>query len=177
MNKKFTLLIIGLVAVILLIAGSFYLDKRNSTKDWKIHEDKEYELEFKYPQNWKLVNSQDNNAVRILNIISPEFDRSAEGKVITFRIFKNRIHKSLEDLKEAIIRDGKMGNIENSNIKIIGNDRISYDFKYKDKYGHGFNVLADTFEIELGVISTSKELETETRKLFNYLISTFRFKE
>ena len=171
MSKKIILGIIGLIILILAGAGGFYLYKSNSTEDWKTYHDEEYGFEFKYPLNWNLRNSENNSAVRIFVINSP----LEQGKIITSRVFKTRIHKSLQDLNDAIINDAKMVGVENSNIKIIGSDRIRYDFKGDDQYGHGLHILASTFEIELGIITTFKVSEAETGKIFDNMVSTFKF--
>ena len=205
MNKKgfFNLLPLIIIGAILVASGAYFAVRTythripapissgqqmstttsaiDETAGWKTYRNEEYGFEIWYPRDWNIKETIDNNVARIFNVTSPDFVHSSDeikinkGRVMTVRVFKSRLHKSLQDLKDAIISDGDVVGTQNTNIEIVGNDRISYDFVYRALHGHGLHILTDSSEIEIGIIAGSAEPKLESRKLFDSIISTLKF--
>ena len=161
-------------------------DATTDISTWKTYRNEKYGFEVKYPGDWVIKKTIDNSAVYILIFGSPNFSYSSstklesvitQGREMGVRIFKYRSHKSPQELNDAIIHDGNLIGIKNTNFKIVGSDRMIYDFVYEETYGHSLHILADSIEIEIGILAGSSESASETRKIFDQILSTFKFSE
>ena len=200
MNLKNGLAPLALVFILaVLVGGGYFLVSKKlkvesikkevtteqsdvSTKDWKTYRNGEYGFEFRYPRDWDVKKLTDNGVVLIFRFASPDFMETevekgiiTRGKAVSVRIFKERIRKSIRELNDEVIDSGNMTGIQNTHVVMINNQRISYDFAYKGVSGHALHILADSFEIEIGILARSIESKLEIRKLFDDIISTLQF--
>ncbi|MDP3990886.1 MAG: hypothetical protein Q8P63_01150 [Candidatus Nealsonbacteria bacterium] len=185
--KKSIKVLITVVVLIILIGGGFFAwqyfgvpeeEVKGETADWQTYRNEEHGFEVKYPKDWEIFLAE-SSIVSVVDFVPQGFKAQTGLLFGPFRISARHedLSQHLESFNSRDIKEVFVNNIPVKEVKGFYYRATFHSIYIENPHVDGFmEIVDDSYNYEEAGKITNQEAEN-LRKVFNQMLSTFRFIE